>query len=84
MKFPNHKYGMLINHNEHKLYGRTVKQFFEDAAADKSEFESMEKKQECIDKNEIWMMQLYQNSPQVSRTIYAPSFEELIKFSGGL
>lgn len=79
MKLPNHIYAN-ISHNQHKVYYQTVREYLDDVCplVEEEDFESSEAMQECIDNDEIWMLQLYPKNAVGFWAIAAPTFDELM------
>jgi hypothetical protein len=84
MKFPPHKCGLYLTHNEHKDLYQTLEEWYEDQADNydllPSEFA------ECLEANEFWSLHWYPETPVGFYTAAASSLEKLLekanKFSG--
>lgn len=74
--FPKHKASLHINHNQHKAYYMKI----EDYIAEKEKDDQIEFKEifdKCIEKDEIWEMQVYPLTPVGFYTVYSDTFEGL-------
>lgn len=64
MKFPRHKAGLYLTHNQHKDYYETVEEHINEYAnMGKDDFVSPEDYQKCVDTNELWEIQWYPFTP---------------------
>jgi hypothetical protein len=83
VKFPKHKCGLHLNHNEHKNIYQTAAESIEDGKRMEcsASWENEEAKQMAIKTNEIWTLQWYPDTPIGSYYIAAPTLEDLLKFA---
>ena len=81
MKFPEHKCGLYLEHNENRDSYETVKEHLEKGYWEFCEWESDGHKQRAIDTNEIWTLQWYPNTPVGFNAVAAPTLEELLEFA---
>lgn len=63
IKWPEHKAGMTLSHNEHLGYYQTVAQSVEQGDHGYKSWVSDEQKQKAIATNECWTLQWYPRSP---------------------
>ena len=78
MKFPDHKCGLYLTHNEHRDVYEKLDEWIE---SDKSNWESEAQKQRAIDTDECWVLQWYPNTPIGFFRIAAPTLEDLLRFA---
>ena len=77
MKFPKHKCGLYISHNQHLNCYRTIEEYIDDI--DDEDFISEEDKAECIKSGDIWEIQWYPDTPVGCYIIYASTLEKAIE-----
>lgn len=82
MKFPAHKCGLFLTHNEHKDYYESVQQWLDHNGNDNStSWESDEARERAIAADDVWNLQWYPDTPISSYSICAPTLEELLAFA---
>ncbi len=62
MKFPSHKAGLYLTHNQHKDYYETVEEHVLEYMG-KAYFVSAEDYNKCVDTDELWELQWYPETP---------------------
>lgn len=62
MNLPNHL-SISIKHNPHKLYYETVEEFLGGGVDEWYEWVSKEDREKCIEKDELWEVMWYPNTP---------------------
>jgi len=62
MKFPNHKAGLHLTHNEHKNYYEKIEDYANDDFH-KDSWISEEEKELAIKNNDMWKLQWYPETP---------------------
>jgi len=83
-KFPHHKCGLQLEHNECRNYYQTVAQYLkeiDDREMNGPDWKSEQHKQRAIDTNEIWTLHWYPETPISFYHIAAPTFQELLEFA---
>ena len=78
MKFPNHKCGLYLTHNEHKDVYEDITQHIVDLDL-MDAFESPEAMQRAIDTDSVWTLQWYPETPIGFHRIAAATLEEIFK-----
>lgn len=81
IKFPEHKAGLTLMHNEHKSLYETAEQYLnsrEDYFDDEA-FATDTSKQRCIETNEIWELHWYPNTPVGFNNIVGATLEEVLE-----
>jgi hypothetical protein len=64
MQFPKHKASLILHHNDHLSYYKTVQQAVDDKDHGYSDdWVSEEQKQKAIKTNECWLLQWYPETP---------------------
>lgn len=82
MKFPEHKCGLFLTHNEHRDYYQPLSQWIEEHSQDGDEpWGSPEQKQKCLDTDELWELHWYPNTPVGFLVVWAATLEELLTFA---
>lgn len=79
MKFPAHKCGLYLTHNEHRDNYEDIEKWIIDEEA-RFEWESPAHRQRAIDTDECWVLQWYPNTPVGFLCVAAPTLEELLAF----
>ena len=82
IKWPKHKAGMCINHNQHLINYITVEkelEIFDDYY--ESAFKNDEARQRCIDTNELWSVQWYPETPVGFCVTAASTLEEAVAYA---
>lgn len=79
--FPQHKCGLMIQHNEHKSFYMTAKEQIDQWGENGPAWESEELKQKSVETDEVWMMQWYPQTPVGFYQIAAPTIEDLLRFA---
>lgn len=79
-KFPKHKAGLRISHNEHKIYYQSIEQYIKDNEIDDSDWISLEEKQKAINTDSMWCIHVYPNTPIGFYTWYASDFDTLLNY----
>lgn len=77
MKFPEHKCGLFLTHNEHRDYYEKLEQFLVDHDL-LDDFASPEALQRAIDTDECWVLQWYPNTPVGFCRVAAPTLDEVL------
>lgn len=80
MKFPAHKCGLFLSHNEHRDYYMKLEQFLAEMADNQPAWESPAHRQRAIDTDEYWELHWYPDTPIGSHKAAAPTLEELLDF----
>lgn len=70
MKFPEHKCGLYLSHNEHRDVYEIIQDCYEP-----DDFVSLEDRQKCIDTNECWGLQWYPDTPTGFHRVLGSSLE---------
>lgn len=84
MRFPKHKCGLSLEHNECRNYYETVQQFLDKMEKQLNfhyDWESAEHRQRSIETNEIWCLQWYANTPIGFNAVAAPTLDECLAFA---
>lgn len=63
MNFPPHKASLILTHNDHKSYYRTVKESIEQDRHGYDDWISEEQKLKAIETDECWTLQWYPETP---------------------
>ncbi|MGA3170344.1 MAG: hypothetical protein ABSE62_04965 [Chthoniobacteraceae bacterium] len=79
MKFPAHKCGLFLSHNEHRDVYQTVTEFIGDGLA--YSFRDETSMYQCIATGELWTLHWYPETPIGFHLIAAPTLEELLAFA---
>jgi hypothetical protein len=77
MKFPEHKCGLQLSHNQHKDYYQTIDQYVAEQP-DYFPFRNSEDLARCVSTNEIWELQWYPDTPIGFYRSVAPTLEECL------
>ena len=82
MKFPAHKAGLTLSHNDHKGSYYTIKEAIEHENFGMRDFDwvSEEQKQKAIDTDECWTLQWYPDTPVGFFVKSAADLEALLDF----
>lgn len=80
MKFPEHKCGLFLSHNEHRDYYEKVGQRITDLELE-GDFESPEAMARSIATDELWVLQWYPDTPVGFYRVAAPTLEEVLKLA---
>lgn len=62
-KFPKHKCGLYLTHNEYKDYYQTIEQAIEEQDARNTEWVTPTERQKAIETGSIWVLQWYPDTP---------------------
>ena len=62
MRFPNHKCGLFLTHNEHRDYYQTVEAWLADRN-DHFTWKDEQSKRRAIESGEVWTLQWYPDTP---------------------
>lgn len=73
MKFPEHKCGLHLSHNEHRDVYEIVQDYYEP-----DDFISSTDRQKCIDNNDCWKLQWYPDTPIGFHRVIGSSLELVI------
>ena len=76
-KFPSHKAGLSLEHNQHKNYYDKAEAWIADN--DWCDWENEAAKQKAIDTDEIWTLQWYPETPVGFCAIAAPTLADLFR-----
>lgn len=80
MKFPAHKCGLFLTHNEHRNYYESVAEWLE-KPLNKPEWKNDDARLRAIDMDEVWILQWYPKTPIGFNFVAAPTLEELLEFA---
>lgn len=81
IELPRHDCSLAMEHNPHKMYYQTVKEFISRIEEHlETEWENEESKKRAIETNELWEMRWYPDTPMRFNLAYAPTFQELLDF----
>ena len=80
MDFPKHDASLILTHNDHKSYYKTVAQAVEenDHGYRDDNWVSPEQKQKAIDTNKCWMLQWYPDTPRGFYILSAADLDVLL------
>jgi hypothetical protein len=80
MKFPRHKCGLYLEHNQHRDYYQSAADYLaeKDTMECPPEFRPGER-QKCIDTDEIWILHWYPDTPIGSYQVAASTLEALLE-----
>ncbi len=81
MNLPAHKCGLILEHNTHKGYYETASQHL-DRLELEPDWPSPEERAKAIDRDEIWTLQWYPETPIGFELVAAASLEALLEFAG--
>lgn len=79
MRFPKHKCGLYLTHNQHKDCYEIVELYLNHRELDNDDFATPTSKQRCIETNEIWELQWYPNTPVAFNKVYGATLEEVLE-----
>lgn len=80
MKFPEHKCGLFLSHNEHRDYYETLSDFIENHDLT-DDFESPEAMAKSIETDELWELQWYPDTPVGFIRVAAPTLEDVLRLA---
>lgn len=81
IKFPQHKSGLYLTHNDHTINYHTVADEIKDRSYyDLCSWVSQEERQKAIETNELWTLQWYPRTPIGSYAIHASTLEALMEY----
>ncbi len=80
MILPEHKAGLSIEHDPNSAFYVTVAEWLGNHDYDWRNEDAM---QRAIDADSMWVMIWYPNTPICFNCIAAPTFDELVEWSGG-
>lgn len=75
IKFPKHKCGLYLSHNQHKDLYETALHRIEYSNLDVDDFISKEDMQKCINTDELWELQWYPDTPIVFYRVAGSTLE---------
>mgnify|MGYP001611763222 CR=1 FL=1 len=78
MKFPEHKAGLYLNHNEHLTSYSTVEGFIRDEYYDAKDFISQDQMKKAIETNQCWCLQWYPDTPVGLCRLLAADLDQLL------
>ena len=81
MKFPAHKCGLYLTHNEHKDVYLTVVEWLDDRGGGHVRWPDETERQKAIETNDVWSLQWYPNTPLACYCIGAASFDRLMELA---
>lgn len=85
MKFPKHKAGLFLTHNEHKDYYQSAEDWLKEQISDSKDplysWESEEAMVRAIATDSIWVLHWYPDTPIGFYCIAAPTLEELLAYA---
>jgi len=78
---PPHKAGLSIHHNEHLTYYETAKAYTDDIARNIGgmDWASDEERAQAYEKNELWEVHWYPNTPVGSCSVYGATLEGVLR-----
>lgn len=79
MRFPKHKAGLSLEHNQHKNVYETALDWI--TAHEWCNWKDEESKQRAIDTDEIWTLQWYPETPVGFCAVAAPTLKELFELT---
>ena len=77
MKFPKHKAGMFISHNEHLGYYQNIEEAI--CEVDEKDWVNEEEKRRALETGNIWRLQWYPETPVGFYTIVASTLEACLE-----
>lgn len=81
MKFPAHKAGLYLSHNEHKGVYESVEFFLKDQGFWEEGCASDSDQTAMINSDTIWMLQWYPRTPITSLRVVAPTMEKCLQYA---
>jgi hypothetical protein len=81
IKWPPHKCDLILTHNQHKSYYRTVIQLIEEEYHGYTDWVSEAQKQKAIETDECWTLQWYPETPIGFRILAAADLDVLLEAS---
>lgn len=78
---PGHKASLHLTHNQQRAYYQTVDEYLQTFGDCPPSFQSDADRVECNDRNELWELQWYPETPIGSYSIAAPSLAKLMAFA---
>jgi hypothetical protein len=78
IEWPKHEASMMLTHNEHKNYYRTVAEEIANGHPCYQDWVSPEQRQKAIDSNECWSLEWYPKEPLTSLCLAAADLDVLI------
>lgn len=78
IRFPRHKCGLFLTHNEHKDYYETAA-FRIDVINQKDFFDSPEDLQKAIDTDDYWCLQWYPDTPIGSYSVCGTDLNDVLR-----
>lgn len=80
IKFPEHKCGLFLTHNEHKDYYESVESWVSNFESWKEDFIDEEDMNLCFKTDECWSLQWYPETPIGSYVVRASTLEKLMDY----
>lgn len=80
LRFPEHKCGLYLTHNEHKDYYLTAEQWLDDRGGAYVDWPDEAERRKAIETNEVWTLQWYPKTPIGSYYLGAASLDRLMEF----
>lgn len=78
LKFPAHKCGLFLSHNEHRDYYQPLEEFIEEMDGLRDDFKEPEQLSRALATNELWVLQWYPDTPTSFYRVAAPTLEEVL------
>lgn len=80
MKFPEHKGGLSLTHNDHKNGYQTVSECIKDYDLF-DDFKDKESMERAIKEDSLWILQWYPETPIGFHRVAAPTLEECLELA---
>ena len=80
IKFPEHKCGLFLTHNEHRDYYQKLEEYMaehDDLLKDLTP----EDRAECLRTDELWQLQWYPNTPVGFNYVAGPTLERVLELA---
>lgn len=79
IKFPDHKAGLFLAHNEHRNYYESVSQAIESGTYSEGDWISDEELMKSLETDEVWELRWYPNTPVGFCSSVASTLEALLE-----
>jgi len=80
MKFPEHKCGLFLTHNEHRDYYQKLEEYMEERSDLLKEM-TEEDRAECIRTDSLWTLQWYPDTPVGFCHVAGPTLERVLELA---
>lgn len=82
IKFPEHKAGLTLNHNQHKNVYETVEEYINKNSQyyDDESWATPTSKKRAIETDELWELHWYPNTPIGFNTAFGAALEEVLNY----